>query len=150
MSREITYLDTFGNGGYTYEDFVDYCKEQNWDMQEDELEIPAEYSASYWEWVRAQIDDDIECFFENLKYEKGVVQEPCIVTGTLGLWWGRPDIEPTEIRDLATAVRKCWGDCEYVKVTGKDGVVHVEAAHHDGTNYFEIRPVEGEYPEYLY
>ena len=88
--REVTWLDTYGDGGYTYEDFVEYCKEENWDMQEDELEIPAEYSASYREWVQQQIEDDVECFFENLKYTKEV-NGRCVVSGSLGLWDGRPE-----------------------------------------------------------
>lgn len=149
--NEITYLDTYGEGGYSYEDFVEYCKDQNWDMQEDELEIPAEYSASYWEWVRAQIEDDVECFFENLKYTKGIVNEPCVITGTLGLWWGRPKVLPTKCDNLIEAVKMCWGDCDDVRVTGLDGVVYVDAMHHDGTNCFEIRPKSGKkYPKYLY
>lgn len=148
MSREITYLDTFGDGGYTYQDFEDYCKEQNWDMQEDELEIPAEYSASYREWVEQNIEDDIECFFENLKYSD--VNGACCVSGFLGLWDGRHEIVSKKFETLTDAVEACWGECDYVQVWLQDGTVYVKAYHHDGTNYFEIRPVNGEYPEYLY
>lgn len=170
-NERITWLDTYCEGGYSYEDFVEYCKDQNWDMQEDELEIPAEYSASYWEWVREQIEDDVECFFENLKYTKGIVNEPCVISGTLGLWWGGPAIEEVMCDSLAEAVKKCWSGCDDVQVTSKDGVVYVVAMHHDGRNCFEIRPLTergrekmrdgedicvgnhwhtGKYPKYLY
>ena len=142
--KEIVFLDTYGEGDRSYSDYVEWCKEMG-------IEPAEEDSGIYWDWIRQEIDDDVECFFENLKYETGVTSKPCVITGSLGLWWGRPTIEPTECSDLAGAVRRCWGDCDAVKVTGLDGVVYVEAYHHDGTNHFEIRPKSGKkYPKYLY
>ena len=142
MGKENTviWIDAYGDGGYSYEDFVDYCKEENWDMQEDELEIPAEYSESYREWVQEQIEEDIECFFANLQYSDAN-KTPVVVTGSLGLWWGRPSIEDTLIESLLAAVKKCVEECDYFKVYSEEGVLYVESSHHDGTNYFEIRPL---------
>jgi hypothetical protein len=147
----MIYIDTYNDNGYTYEDFVEYCKEQNWDVPEEELDIPSEDSDEYLEWVRTTVEDDIECFFTNLKYAKGVVNEPCEITGSLGLWYGRRVIIPTVCDNLAEAINRCWGSCDYVSVSLEDGVVYVRAAHHDGTNKFEIRPKDGNvYPKYLY
>lgn len=148
-NKVITYLDTYGNGGYTYADFVEYCKEENWDLPEDELKIPAEDSHEFWEWINGQIEWDVEDFFENLKYAKDV-NDPCEVSGTLGLWWGNPTIEPKKFDTLVDAISACWDKADAVQVTLEDGVVYVKAMHHDGTNCFEIRPENGTYPEYLF
>ena len=133
-AKRYTYLDTYGTGDRSYSDYVGWCKDN-------ELEPAEEYSEEYWRWIHQEIDDDIECFFENLKYEKGVTSWPCVVTGSLGLWNGRFDIESCKCENLAAAVKKCWDRCDYVRVTGENGVVYVDAIHHDGTNRFEIRPL---------
>lgn len=147
----LIYLNTFNNGGYTYEDFVEYVKDENWDMSEDELDIPSEDSEEYHEWLHTVVEDDIDCFFTNLKYSMGVVHDPCVITGTLGLWDGRHTIFPTECNELAEAIRKCCENCNEFQVSIEDGVVYVEASHHDGVNKFEIRLKDGsDYPKRLY
>lgn len=138
--KEITWLDTYCEGGYSYEDFVEYCKEQNWDMREDELKIPEEGSAQYWEWINEQIAEDVACFFDNLK-SSDCDKVPVVISGHLGLWWGRPVIDNEACVSLSEAIRKCWGSCDAVEVTSHGGVVVVRAMHHDGTNCFEIRPL---------
>lgn len=144
QKKEIVLLDTFDDGEYSYSAYLEYCADFG-------LEPAGEYSAPYQMWVSEEIWNDVECFFINLRNAKGVVGESCVITGTLGLWWGRPEITPTVCENLASAVHKCIGDCDYYRVTSNDGVVYVEATHHDGTNSFEIRSVSGEkYPKYLF
>ena len=142
MENEIVYLDTYCEGGYSYDEYVDWCHDM-------EIEPAEEQSEEYWRWIAQQIEDDVECFFENLKYANDVNGE-CVVSGTLGLWDGRHEIEPKEFDTLEKAIKACWSNADYVTITGKDGVIYVEAMHHDGTNRFEIRKKDGEYPKYLY
>lgn len=164
QEREITWLDTYCEGGYSYEDYQQWC-------EDNEVGCGEEGGEDYWRWINEMLADDVECFFENLKYEKGVVQQPCVISGSLGLWWGSPSIEEVMCDSLSEAVKKCWGDCDAVQVTSKGGVVYVVAMHHDGRNCFEIRPLTergaermeegedicvgnhwhtGKYPEYLF
>lgn len=113
--REITWLDTYCEGGYSYEDYKQWCEDN-------------------------EVGADVECLFENLKYSDcGKI--PVVISGRLGLWWGRPTIEEVMCDSLGEAVKKCWGDCDAVQVTSKGGVVYVVAMHHDGRNCFEIRPL---------
>lgn len=132
--KKITYLDTYNNDGLTYEDYKEWCKEM-------EREPCEEDSGDYYAWLRDEVDINIECFFSNLRYAKGVAQNRCVVSGRLGLWHGRPTIEPVMCEDLEEAIRKCWGRCDDVEVVLENGVIYVNAMHHDGTNCFEIRPL---------
>ncbi len=161
-NREITYLDTFCEGGHSYQDYLEWC---------DEYEVGADVEGGedYWRWVHDEIAVDVEEFFTNLKFSES--NGPCVVSGRLDMWWGHPAIEPKKFNSLTDAVRACWDDADAVQVWTKNGVVFVKAMHHDGTNYFEIRPLTdrgvwmmnngervclgnhwhtGKYPEYLY
>jgi len=138
---ETVYLDTYCEGGYSYQDYLEWCEDYD-------LEPHAEDSDEYWHWIHMQIEDDIESFFENLGYSE--CNGPCVVSGHLGLWWGHPEIEPREFLSLTKAIKTCWDGCNDIRITGEDGVIYVEVLHHDGTNRFEIRPESGEYPQYLY
>lgn len=134
MKNKITYLDTYNNDGLTYEDYKEWCEEM-------EREPCGEDSEDFYNWLHEETDLDAECFFSNLRYAKGMVQNRCVISGRLGLWNGRPTIEPVMCEDLEEAIRKCWGGCQDAIVELENGVVKVEGLHHDGRNYFEIRPL---------
>lgn len=129
----MVYLDTYGDGGYSYADYVENCADM-------ECGADVEGSEDYYRWLDWQIRTDIETFFDNLKYAN-TEHRPCVISGTLGLWWGAARIEEEMCSDLATAVHKCCSGCDYMEVTSLNGVVRVSASHHDGTNNFEIRPL---------
>lgn len=141
--KRITYLDTYNYNGLTYEDYCEWCREEMDDEPADEN------SGAYWDWLAQERDVDTECFFINLKYSKENVRT-CVINGKLGLWDGRHTIEPVECDTLEDAIRKCWSSCIDVEVYLEDGVVYVNAMHHDGTNCFEITPIDGKYSKYLY
>lgn len=132
-NERVTWLDTYCEGGYSYEDYKQWC-------EDNEVGADVEGSEGYWRWIGEMIADDVECFFENLKYSDSD-KIPVVISGRLGLWWGRPTIEEVMCDSLGEAVKKCWGDCDAVQVTSKGGVVYVVAMHHDGSNCFEIRPL---------
>ena len=133
-NERVTWLDTYCEGGYSYEDYKQWC-------EDNEVGADVEGGEDYWRWINEQLTWDVECFFDNLKHTKGIVQQPCVISGTLGLWWGKPAIKEVMCDSLGEAVKKCWGDCDAVQVTSKGGVVYVVAMHHDGDDCFEIRPL---------
>ena len=75
--------------------------------------------------------------FANLKYSKNA-DKPCVITGSLGLWYGKPSIEPLVCEDIESAIRKCANNMDYVIVKQVNGHLEVTGIHHDGSNHFEI------------
>lgn len=85
--------------------------------------------------------DDLTWHIEDIcsEFGKGSV----IINGTLGLWDGKRTIQPTECKDIETAIYKCLGrDCDILDPNDiyidENDIVHVKASHHDGVNYFTI------------
>ena len=65
---------------------------------------------------------------------------PVLITGHLGLWWGKPDIEPVRMESVIDAVHKCLQSADYgALIEWEDGEIHVYSYHHDGCNCFTIR-----------
>ena len=141
--NKITYIDTYNTlEQYPYTCYVEYCKDFN-------REIGADCSQEYHNWVNSMRDMDIEEFWDNLK---ATDFGKCEVSGTLGLWWGNPDIEPTIYDSLYKAVSACVGNCNDMIVWLEKGILYVNAMHHDGTNTFTIKPmIKGKkFPKYLW
>ena len=143
MAKRIIYLDTRNNNGYAYEDYVAYCRDNN-------LRISEEDSEDFYDWQARMCDYDVEDFWDNLK---NTDFGECEVSGSLGLWWGNPNIEPERFDNLYDAVRECVGNstldlCVYLE----NGILYVDAIHHDGTNSFVIKPmIKGKrFPKYLW
>lgn len=115
----------------TYEDYVDYCEVNDCEPQ-------GEDSNDYWEYVAEcqQIWQEDE--LSNMDYSKDG-KCPCLITGELGLWNGRPTIYPTRAESMSKAVMRCARSGDDFKVTFNHGVIEVDVMHHDGTNHFEIR-----------
>lgn len=133
-NERVTWLDTYCEGGHSYDEYKEWC-------EDNELGADIEGSEDYWRWINEEIWNDVECFFENLKYSKGVVQQPCVISGVLGLWWGKARINNEMESDLGDAVRRCMGCGDASEVYSENGVVYVISMHHDGENRFEIRPL---------
>ena len=93
--------------------------------------------------------DYIDDFWTNLKYADF---GECEVSGSLGLWWGSPDIEPKRFSTLYDAVSACANDAWDLIVYLENGILYVDAMHHDGTNSFTIKPmIKGKrFPKYLW
>lgn len=76
---------------------------------------------------------------------------PVKINGTLGLWWGRPEIKEVEERSVWDAIQRCLGkDVDDAVIRYNDGKIEVEAKHHDGTNCFTISRADGKRFKYLY
>ena len=117
---------------FDYLDFKDWYLD-NYDV-EDEDEIPDEHSSEFWDWCA----DEWECDLDNIKC-CGKYNVPCVITGTLGLWNGRPDIIPVKMDSVYDAIMKiARSGVDDIDVKFVNGIIEVQGHHHDGTNCFEI------------
>ena len=64
-----------------------------------------------------------------------------IITGSLGLWFGRRQIIPVGVFNTPyEAIMECCGSSDDLRIyTEAYNKLLVEAIHHDGVNKFEIR-----------
>lgn len=127
--RNGNYFDSMAWLNVSYEDYLEMCEEM-------EIEPKEEGSSEQIEEVIEYMNDDFGDFKSNLKYSKWNV--PCMITGSLGLWNGRPTIVPVLCDNLVEAIEKCFGSCDDLEVNLENGHLEVLAKHHDGTNCFEI------------
>ena len=98
-------------------------------------------SDEYYEWCADIVRENFEEDLDNIKDCKQY-NVPVTITGTLGLWWGKPEIEPVEMDSVYEAVKKCIGGGDYVEAYYNDGKIEVYVTHHDGTNCFTITAEE--------
>lgn len=122
----------FDQSDFYYEDYVEDCEVNG-------IKPKPKDSHAYYEWCRDTAYENYEADMDNIAHCKAY-QLPVVITGSLGLWWGKPEIEPVVCDSVYEAVQKCIGnDAVEVKVEWSDGVINVEAYHHDGCNCFTIK-----------
>ena len=116
---------------YTQEDYEEWC-EMN------ELEVGDEYD--FFEFCAEETQANFEADLGNIESCKEY-NIPVVVEGTLGLWWGRPAIQPERYESVADAIHDCMerSDCHDVFAEYNDGVITLNCYHHDGCNCFTIR-----------
>ena len=137
----ITYIDTYNHNGRTYDDYKEWC-------EDNEIEAQAEDSQEFYGWLSEEDNFDLEDFRDNLKYAN---LGPVSVSGRLGLWYGTRTIQTTKFDSLSDAINACFGDAWDVIVTLDKGILKVEALHHDGRNVFTIHREHGYFwPKYLF
>ena len=116
-----------------YEEYKEYCEANDCEPQ-------AEDSQDYWGYVSEMRYMEYEDFILNME-TSAQANKPCLLTGSCGLWDGTHEIMPYKFSDVLSAVKKAYGSCDDLIVKQEDGVIKVEALHHDGSNYFEIVPL---------
>ena len=116
---------------YAYEDYVEWCEEMG--------RTPApEDSERYWRWVADSQNNQWEDDKSNIKFSSILKPYQVLITGRLGLWWGRPSVYP-EIHDsLIEAIERCCSGCDDLEAEYDEKCVYVSGYHHDGTNHFQI------------
>lgn len=64
--------------------------------------------------------------------------EDCVCFGTIQKWNGRYNIKQTVFNTVLSAIEKCINEADFVEIKWCSGHIEIEAAHHDGTNTFQI------------
>lgn len=119
---------------YEYADYVENC-------EINEITPAKDGSTEFWEWCNEQAEIDYDCDMDNLMYSK-LKNKTFVIEGSLGLWWGRPTIEPVVVNGIVPAIKRCIGrDINDIdaELNTKDGLIYVRAHHHDGTNIFTLK-----------
>lgn len=131
MSR--TLYDNY-NINYTewFEAFKEYCMDNDIDHTQYN-----EDSERFLNWLYDSLSMDWDDLMTNIKYDKNNNVD-CVVTGGLGLWDGRHDIDAKHFPTLDKAINACVSGCDYITITENEGIVNIKGIHHDGTNNFEI------------
>ncbi len=126
----------------SYSDYEDFC------IGFADCEPQGEDSEDYYNWCRETTQQDFDDLLSNLLYSEES-KTPVVITGTLGLWNGRPTIRPVVCDNLHDAILKCLGSCDDIKVVLTEGHLDVFAYHHDGTNCFTVYKLSKKGCEYL-
>ena len=138
----MTIYDSYNSNGLTYADYLEFCEENG-------TEPKGEESSHFYNWLDMQNDLDWQDLEMNLSYSK--LNGPVSVCGHLGLWWGKPTIEPKKFDTLWDAILACANNADDIIITLKRGILKVQALHHDGRNTFTLHREHGYFwPKYLF
>ena len=116
-----------------YDEYKENCEANN-------IEPQGDGSGDYWDYVSERRSIEYDAFVVNMQ-NSAKAQQPCLLTGSCGLWNGRREIMPYKFSNVLSAIIKAYGSCDDIIVSQEDGVIKVESLHHDGRNCFEIRPL---------
>lgn len=114
------------------------CEANGW-------EVPEEGSTEWYDILRLRDESDNEWFWDQVKEYDRKASRRVYITGTLGLWWGHPDIKPVECDSLESALRRCISrSIQDIKAEEDErGRFFFSCYHHDGTNSFELSGPKG-------
>lgn len=126
----------FDNYNINDEAWLEAYKE-HCEINEIEMPTDVENSNEFYEWQSEMLSMEWEDLLGNIEsnWDNDV---NCVVTGKVGRWNGTFDIEPKAFPSLRIAINTCASNMDYVIVTEDEGIIKVEAIHHDGRNNFEI------------
>ena len=114
----------YKRGNLNEEDFIQWCKDNGYNIAEMDFD-----NWLYWEETSQ---------YEGLQEYLNEYENECFVTGTLGLWWGKANIEPTKTKSVNMALNMCIGNDVLEEVTMHDRHIEIVVSHHDGTNRFRV------------
>lgn len=106
-------------------DFADWCEENGYNVEDKDFD----------QWLNERLGEEQEMLQECLNQ----YDNECIITGTLGLWWGTAKIEPTHAKSVIGALNRmlCDGH-DLLEINQYDRYFEFIVAHHDGTNRFRV------------
>ena len=133
MAKKIN-ITLFNNYDTDFEEYKGYYQECN-DLTDEEMEEVSDNTI--YDYIYDCLDMEWDDLFLNIKHSK-FGDTPCVITGRLGLWHGKPTIVPVPCDDIEVAIRKCVNNMDYIIVKQVNGHIEVDGIHHDGRNHFEI------------
>lgn len=141
--RRLIYSNFYDEYG-TFDDarqfiFEEYGDDEEWESAKD---VPDDRV-----WDELAFQD--ECNWDNEKYELEKFFDPgyWILQGTFGLWYGRP--RGGFVFDSFKEMTKAWNNCDYIRLYDENGHFYIDAAHHDGTNHYEVKRLTEKGREYI-
>lgn len=120
------------NDAEMFDAYKEFCE-----ANEIELTSISEDSVDFYNWQGEQLAMEWDDFLTNLRHDDDNNVD-CVVTGSVGRWNGTFDIEAKHFSTLEDAILTCVKSCEYIIICEIDGVIDIEAMHHDATNNFKI------------
>jgi hypothetical protein len=126
--------DENGKDAYDYAReflFDEYAEDEGWESEDDISD----------ERVSKEVYFQEECAWDDFKYEFGKFLKDSyygfLLCGDVGTWRGSVagGCYVNNFDDLY----KFWDGCDYIKVYDEGGHLYIEASHHDGTNYAELK-----------
>jgi len=120
---------------FSREDYIDFCEENGI-----EDGVGDYFEEGFFNWCAEETKANYEADMDNIE-SCSEYNVPVVVTGTLGLWWGRPEIKPERFESVADAIHDCIerSDSHDVFAEYNNGVITVDCYHHDGCNSFTIK-----------
>ena len=121
------------NDAEWFETFKEYCEINEIKLSKNDIEN----TNKFYEWQTEQLSIEWEDLMANLKADKENNVD-CVVTGKVGRWNGTLEITPKHFPTLEDAIRACVKNCDYIVINEINGMIDIEAIHHDGSHQFQI------------
>lgn len=127
-----TYYDSMEYAMMDYKEYVKMCREG-------EMAPRPEGSRAYYEHIDHLTALELDDFKSNLQHSQ--YNRPCLLTGSLGLWWNR-HLElcavkyDTLLDGVIDVMRRA--DCTDWEIKLSEGSLQLLGKHHDGTNTYTL------------
>lgn len=143
ITKEITLIDTYNVDYDDYqEDFKELCEINGYELVGSGNEMEGHFMGgkiTLYEWISDLINEDTREFWADLRrVKKGSDIDYYVVTGSLGLWYGRRGGICETFDNLYDALNKCATDAYDIIVKCDGKKIDFDCMHHDGTNCFTI------------
>lgn len=141
--NEFVLFDNYG--GYDFdevkEEMIDEIKDIEGEYKE-YCECCGNFIGISDEDVWKRIDDDEAMFWDDMKriINAELNNEWFVAIGKVGSWRGTADAGTIQY-DFDKFLQDIGKDCDYWRISVIDGVINIECTHHDGTNYWELKPL---------
>ena len=125
----------FNEEDYTREYYLDTLKM----LKEDDVDCDWEEDndTDFMDWESTQKGYDFDDLITEINVSS-IKDGMCAISGSVGTWRGRFEIEPCFCKDIETAIHKCVEGCEIRSIIRKGNHIEVNVYHHDGSNSFNI------------
>ena len=98
-------------------------------------------------WEEVHVIDSLNWEEEISRLKDFMEGKVFVVKGRIETWKGSYD--GGAIIQSFDELRPAWNDCSFIKIYDIDGHFHIQASHHDGTNYFEMKKLSKKGSDFL-